>query len=243
MSAEHLAGPYREPVRLPPPAGDPLARHTIELELEEGERLLWAGQPPQGVRFSPSDIFVIPFSLVWGGFAIAWETIALVYGAPWFFVLVGVPFVVVGLNLMVGRFFIAARERARTFYGVTNRRALIVTNNRERKVQEVDLERQAQITLVTHSKGYGSIAFGGPVVAPEPGKNPGGWKPSKETIPMFERIPNGNDVYQLICDAQDEIREQRRIAEERRLVAPSNLREEEGGEEEEESRMDRELRA
>ena len=243
MSAEHLAGPYRKPVKPPPPAGDRRARHVIELELEEGERLLWAGQPPQGVRFSLLDIALIPFSLVWGGFAITWEVLAIVSGAPFFLALFGVPFVVVGLHLMVGRFFTDARERARTFYGVTDRRAIIVTNTPERRVQALDLEGQEGIGLRESSNGSGSIAFGGPALTPAPG---GGWKasrPGKVLLPSFEKIADARAVYQILKDARDDLRERRRKAEEPLRVEAAIANEEEEESDDEESRVDRVSRA
>lgn len=241
MSAEHLAGPYREPVKHPPPAGDRRAQRAIELDLEEGERLLWAGQPPQGVRFSLLDIFLIPFSLVWGGFAIAWEVLVIAAGAPFFFPLFGVPFVVVGLYLMVGRFFFDARARARTFYGVTDRRALVVTNTPARKVDAVDLGGEKPISLVEHRKGSGTIVFGGPGLTPGPTGNLALSMSSKE-MQQFEKIQNARAVYQMLNDARDDLRERRRIAEEPRRADASVLaqEEEESGDE---SRMDSASRA
>jgi hypothetical protein len=157
--------------------------------------------------------------------------------------LFGVPFVVLGLHLMVGRFFTDARRRARTFYGVTDRRAIIVTNTPERRVRALDLEGQKRITLRESSNGSGSIEFGGPALTPAPG---GGWKvssPNKEPLPSFEKIADAHAVYQILRDAQDDIRERRRKAEEPVRVETAILNDEAEEYNDEESRVDRVSRA
>ncbi len=41
------------------------AAQKIQKELEPGEKLLWTGQPAQGIRLRGSDVFMIPFSFLW----------------------------------------------------------------------------------------------------------------------------------------------------------------------------------
>src|SRR4051812_43942652 len=92
--------------------------------LQSSETLLWEGQPDKQ-RFLLRGWWAIPFSLLWCGFAIFWEASAFRTNAPFYFRLWGIPFVLIGLYMVFGRFFAAAREAANTWYVVTNRRVLI----------------------------------------------------------------------------------------------------------------------
>src|SRR5215510_383992 len=100
---------------------------AVRKELSSNEKLVWSGSPIQGIRLRAQDALLIPFSLLWGAGAIFWETSVLRGGAPLFFALWGIPFVLIAAYITVGRFFVAARQRARTYYAVTNQRALIIS--------------------------------------------------------------------------------------------------------------------
>lgn len=137
--------------------------------LDPGERVVWSGRPRQGLVLRASDIVAIPFSLLWGGFAIVWEAIALrsTFGSgprppgpiAWLFPLWGVPFVLIGLNLMIGRFFVDAYRRRQTQYAVTDCRALIVTRGRTTRF---DLRTIGQVDVQRHADGTGTVRFGPP---------------------------------------------------------------------------------
>jgi hypothetical protein len=110
------------------PQINPSSAVAVQPELVPGESFVWAGQPKTSVVFHKEDFLLIPFSLMWGGFAIFWEANVLgIWGAqahtPWTFgVLCGIPFVLIGQYLIWGRFFYTAWLKRRTHYAVTNRR-------------------------------------------------------------------------------------------------------------------------
>ena len=99
--------------------------------------MLWEGAPDPSVVFSKQDFFLIPFSLLWGGFAIFWEI--GVSASGWGFGTIwGIPFVLVGLYLIVGRFFYKRWDRRNTSYVLTDRRAVIVSA-KGRRVLDADV--------------------------------------------------------------------------------------------------------
>lgn len=173
----------------------------ILAELGPNEQLLWSGRPRQGPLFRGSDALLIPFSLLWGGFAVFWESSVLASGAPLFFALWGIPFVLVGLYITIGRFFLDAALRARTFYGVTTERALIISGLLSPTVRSVSLRTTSNITLEQHRDGSGTISFGSG--APFAGFYRGmPWPGMGDRLaPEFERIADARSVYQIVRQA------------------------------------------
>lgn len=194
--------PYREASPPIPPEGNPAARAVIAQVLTPGESLLWAGQPKQGIRFSLTDLFLIPFFCLWGGGALVFESMMIylaVTGGPLWGVAYGLPFAALGLYMLVGRFFYDRAKRARTFYGVTDQRALIVqAGRRKRSETSVDFASQQVITLSEASGGRGTIHFG--PGTPEPAAS--GLPERRGGLPpMFFRIENARAVHDRIRDA------------------------------------------
>ena len=175
--------------------------------LDPGERVLWAGQPRQGIFFRSSDVFIIPFSLLWGGFAIFWETMVLTQtrhgkNAPApvriIFPLWGIPFVLLGLYLIFGRFFVDSWRRRRTWYGVTDRRALIVRTGPGRSVTSFDLRTIGQVIYQEHADGTGTLMFGGVVtVSRNRGFNLSGALPN-----AFDHTPDAAEAYRVVRQVQ-----------------------------------------
>ena len=180
---------------------------VIRGELGPSEKLLWSGRPRQGLLLRWTDALAIPFSLMWSGFAIFWEVMVVATGAPIFFVFWGIPFVLVGLYLIAGRFWIDARQRASTHYGVTSERVVIVSGMRSRTVKSLSLDNLSDVSLTERADGSGTITFG-----PLPffhGRHfeagfPGFGLPA---APTFDLPDEAREVYEIIRKAQQATRQ------------------------------------
>ena len=129
----------------------------LEQELVGGEKVLWLGQPDSSRHFDSSDRFLVPFSLLWGGFAIFWEI--GVIRAGWVFgAIFGIPFVAMGLYITVGRFFVKARAKRRTSYAVTDRRVLSVLRGGQTKAMFLNLVPALNSRI--RDDGSGTVIFG-----------------------------------------------------------------------------------
>ena len=95
-----------------------------------GEAVLWRGKPGKGHLLTGQDVLMIPFSILWCGFAIFWEGSVLTVDAPLIFKLWGIPFVCVGLYMVFGRFLWTAFLRKRTAYVITNKKIIRARGNR-----------------------------------------------------------------------------------------------------------------
>jgi hypothetical protein len=185
-------------------------------DLLPGESILWTGQPSPRVIFHPSDWFAIPFSLMWGGFALFWiygasgygrnaDQSVLTHGAQHLslFALWGIPFVLIGQYMIWGRFFYTAWKKTRTFYAVTNKRVIVLNAQRNRKVTDAFLAGLSSVSLTTRSDDVGTIEF-----APEPervsnwysnNRNRGGLQMDIDLTRLgFFDVPDAKSVYQMI---------------------------------------------
>ena len=175
---------------------------VIKQELGPQEQLLWSGKPRQGLALRLSDALMIPFSLVWGGFAIFWEVMVINSDGPLFMKLWGIPFVLVGVYIIVGRFFVDAWQRSKTTYGVTSQRIVIISDSFGRKVKSLNLRTLSDITLDEKSDRSGTITFGG--TDKSSWWNTGGWggRRGLPAPPRFEMIEDAKKVYDIIREAQ-----------------------------------------
>lgn len=120
------------------------------------ETVLWRGKPGTGHLLTGGDAFMIPFSIFWCGFAIFWETTAIIGGVPFFFCLFGIPFVCVGLYLVLGRFLWTAYIRKRTAYVITNKK---IIRRRGSKVDVLSKSTLPAAQTEFFKDGSGTVRF------------------------------------------------------------------------------------
>ena len=173
--------------------------------LHPGERVLWQGEPDMWAYSMRGAWYLIPFSLLWGGFAIFWEISAIASGAGPFFALWGVPFIAVGLYLIFGRILVARREASRTHYAVTDQRVVILGGAFTRRTIEMALTDLPPCQLEQGGQGLGTITFGTAISGFRP---PPGWPTMGmyAQSPSFAAIPDAARVYRIIQDAREAVR-------------------------------------
>lgn len=182
------------------------AAEIIRPFLLKNERVLWSGQPRQGLILSARDGLLIPFSLLWGGFAIAWNigvwTMApATDGVGIGFRLWGLPFLLIGLYIMIGRFFHDAAIRKNLHYFVTDQRVLVVRNTRSPKVSSVAIDRLPRLDLTERRDGTGTISFeAGSAFSFAAINGFGAWIPSMDGTVRFSTIAEPRRVYEIVRD-------------------------------------------
>ena len=171
--------------------------------LERGERLLCVGVPRQGLMPRAADWFLIPFSLLWGGFAIFWESSVLsIPNAPLVMKLWGIPFVLIGLYLIVGRFFVDAKMREKTIYALTGERILIFSGIFRRESKSLTLRNIPEVSVVKVRDASGTISFGSAPFGAFAGGF-AGWPGNGRMLPpQFEMIDDVAAVATLVREAQ-----------------------------------------
>lgn len=170
----------------------------IDPLLLPNEKVLWSGTPDPAIRFASQDWFLIPFGLVWGGFAIFWEVSVLTTPTPLFFRLWSIPFVIIGLYLIGGRFFIDAWARKHILYAITNMRVLIVRKRPLAKVTALSLRELGVVNLVEETNGTGTIRFDGSQFTYGRRGLSGYWSPTFDPMPQLIGIDQVRSVFALV---------------------------------------------
>lgn len=169
-------------------------------ELLSGEEILWADQPSNKRLFTAGDVLLVPITLLWGGFALFWNVAVWSGSAPVLFRLWGLPFLIMGTYISIGRFFYKRWRNARTYYAVTDRRLLIFHYGLRRDSEAYAIHDLSRLRKNAGRDGIGNIIFGeahGRYNNSIDMSNTG-MESFGHTIPGFYDIAYVNEVYTLI---------------------------------------------
>ncbi|MFC3653312.1 hypothetical protein ACFONN_17255 [Dyella humi] len=176
---------------------------ALQPELRSGEVLLWHGAPRGGIHFRRTDWLAIPFGLVWCVCAFFGEYSAIKSGAPIFSILFGLPVVIVGLEILVGRFIRDALERRKTTYWVTNKRAIIaLTAAGDRKITSIPFAELRKVDVIERADLSGSIYFERTVKEPGLAAMPRWFMTAAYSSTEFEPVDNVRAIYEVILQAK-----------------------------------------
>jgi hypothetical protein len=117
------------------------AEDELRLHLDSGEKLLWAGRPAQRIVLTWQDGYLIPFGVL--------------------LIAAGLRFIPMGIyTLIVGRLLANLWYRSRLIYGITDRRAIILSDMRRRSVYSIYFSTLITLKLEEHRNRSGTIYFG-----------------------------------------------------------------------------------
>jgi hypothetical protein len=181
------------------------------MDLGPSERIIWQGQPAQGLRFSPQDVFAVPFAVFWLLMVLAIFGLILSGGPtqvdPFAYVILPI-FIMVGIYMLIGRFIVDRAARRRINYYLTNQRALIETGLFRLALSSISLAALPEMKFRAGRKGRGTIQFGSPPALF--GMIPSSWPGARQFLPpMFEDVEDGQRIFQLALSAQREAQARR----------------------------------
>ncbi len=128
--------------------------------LNSDEKVLWSGKPVRKAFILPG-LVSIPFGLIFMGFAIFWMGTAASAGAPGEFYLFGLPFVLIGIGIVIGPFLFQLLRYRNTEYMITDKRIITQTGAIGLDTRFVDFEKvqevYVQISVLDRLFGTGSV--------------------------------------------------------------------------------------
>ncbi len=141
----------------------------FEDHLFDGEVIRWTGRPDPSVNFDRRDLTLIPFSIAWAGFAI-FATAGFVKGyieaagsggqeGSFLFLALAAMFSLLGLYLLVGRFFNKRWNKLRLYYALTNYRVLILKTGTTSPLSGIPWDKVPAIGKAQGYVGTGTVTF------------------------------------------------------------------------------------
>ncbi|MFN2099381.1 hypothetical protein [Altererythrobacter sp. MF3-039] len=177
----------------------------MTIDLAPGERIIWQGQPKQGIRLAPQDAFAVPFAAFWLFLVLMIFLLAftgeLKDADPLTYLILPV-FLLIGLHMLFGRFLIDRAARRRTFFYLTSERAIIQDGLRRPSRRSVNLAAAPEIRFQARRNGRGTVQFGSPSMF---GMMPPSWPGASQFLPpAFNDIEDAERVFNLALKAQRE---------------------------------------
>lgn len=177
-----------------------------QVELAAGEAVRWSGGAEQVPWFVAVDLFLVPFTFLWAGGAIAAVvTTAVKHPSRLPFAAL---FVVIGLYISVGRLLVRRRNWRRNEYTVTSERVIVTRGSNEDSAWLDQLP--PPVTSGKHAVGFGSNLGVQGRLAME------GWPMASMTFgwfgnrhPVIVGVPDAQSLRRTVRDAQSEARRRR----------------------------------
>ena len=112
-------------------------------------------------------------------------------------------FVLVGLYMSVGRFIVDSTRRAKTFYGLSDQRVIVVSGLFSRTVKSMNLRTLSDVSLSEKADRTGTIAFG-PSHSRMSWVREVYWPAVPRAGLLFEMIPDAKKIYDQVAELQSQ---------------------------------------
>ena len=118
----------------------------------------------------------------------------------------GIPFILIGQYMIWGRFFYDGWLKRRTYYGVTNRRLILLQETSKRKTCSMYLD--AIPSVERDGSFIGTVWFGSkyPVIAGRGQRTRNISRFYVGDVPIFADIDDAESVYRLVLDLSEKAR-------------------------------------
>lgn len=183
-----------------------LLESVFQEELLREEHILWKGQPTPKV-FTRSDIVMIPISILWGSVVLFVGMFAFFSGSL-VLIAFGAFFVFMVSYSIIGRILYRWWKRKNTYYAVTNKRVLVLTDLWNKNLQTAYINTIPVINKSIRSDGTGSITFGNTSFWASVNESTGldfmGPSYGKEA-PTFHDIKDAARVYETVTELRRRI--------------------------------------
>lgn len=167
------------------------------------EQVLFCGKPENTPTFHKSDIFMIPFTLIFGGAFIIYALISalmMIAGQGIMFSLLGITCLILGIYFIFIRLWYRKKRISRQVYFVTERRVFAFDTLRDDVVfdillEDVEVFSGGKSLILSETNAIGDFVY-------NLGLDIFFRKFAKET-PAFRYIDNTNDVAKIILKAKE----------------------------------------